>query len=327
MSGLQPAPYSKDYEITDAMFGAFRFPGGARFFWTLFGWVTAAYALFNLIFLPIMCQDYVNFLVAALEIETAPERGLGTFWATFGRSMFTFFLMIVVATALIAIVRAAFFRGYFFGEIGGRFPFQFGRDEMRQGLAILGFYGLVLVALLGTVIVFLIPLALLMAAGGGQAIGLLVLSIIAMYLGFAVVFIWVGLRFCCAGALTALTGRTHVLAARHVSRNRFWALFGATLVAGLIGYVATYTASIAALFIAFSGLSAGDVLTMMSGTDPEAMLDILKNKMQTAQFSLTSLIAILLMSAGQAFFILIMSGPQAFFTKQWADAGGLRSSE
>ncbi|MEL6688599.1 MAG: hypothetical protein AAFP97_13415 [Pseudomonadota bacterium] len=110
------------------------------------------------------------------------------------------------------------------------------------------------------------------------------------------------------------------MAARTVSRNRFWALFGSILVAGFIGYVVTYAASTTGMLIAFSGLAMTDLFTILSGLDPEATLEALDRATETVSFRFATIIAIILVSAGYSFYSLILAGPQPFFTRQWAEA-------
>ncbi|MGJ8559793.1 MAG: hypothetical protein ACSHX3_06115 [Litorimonas sp.] len=322
MLPLEPTPYSKDYEITDAMFGAFRTSGGMQFFWKLFGWSTLLLTIIGALLIPPTLSAYVELIKASVMVESNPDSAfealviMAKFVGMIGLYMFGYIVVI-------AIIRAAFYRGYFFGELGGTFPFQFGRDELRQGLAILGFYVLLMVLLFGVTIVTMTPMTFLIMALGEDSVLFMVLIMILLYLGIIVVYIWFGVRFCTAGALTALRGKTHLLAARHISRNRFWALFGSILVAGLIGYVVSNIAYTTGFLMAFSGLNINDLITVMSGSDPEVILAAIERATATASFRISTFIAIAVVSAGYAFYSLILAGPQAFFTRQWADAAAL----
>lgn len=327
MSDIGPSSYSKDYEITDAMFGAFRSPGGTAFFWKLFGFATLILSVINLIAIPYFISAYIDFLALAVDLENNPDN-IGGFFLGFGAFMGSTFLYAVAYYIIVAILRAAFFRGYFHGDLGDTFPFRFGGDEGRQLLAILGFWGLFLVFMVFTYLVMIIVIGVLaggaaLISGGepnGAFIVLGVILFILLYIAILCSWIWFGVRLNCAGALTALRQQTHVLAARHVSKNRFWALFGSILVAGIIGYVASYATFILAITMGFVGMTNTDAVTMLTGLDPEATLETLTQAMDSARFKLSTAIAIILVSAGYAFYSLILAGPQAFFTKQWANA-------
>lgn len=319
MSDLRPSPYSKDYEITDAMFGAFRSPGGMPFFWKLFAWGTGLFSIFGVLLFPPAIESYVDLIRKSVLLEQSPE-DFGLMWGTLGRFALIWTAYMLGYIVIVALIRAAFFRGYFFGETEDQIPIQFGWDELRQGLAILGYFSLFIAVsiLAGMILIGLITVPAM--ALGDDALPVVVLMIIVFYIGFFALLLWVGIRFYCAGALTALRESTHVLAAINVSINRFWAIFGSILVAGIIGYVVNYAASTTGVLVAFSGLAGSDIFTLLLGTDPEASLDAIQRATETASFRFATIIAIILASAGYSFYTLILAGPQAFFTRQWAEA-------
>ncbi|MGB6230986.1 MAG: hypothetical protein WBF53_12775 [Litorimonas sp.] len=324
---VQPTPYHKDYEITDAMFGAFRSPGGMPFFWKLLGWGTLLFFVFNFLTVPFMISTYTDFLVAAVEVENSPEDAMALM-GSMGRFLGLVLLWSVAYFAVTALIRAAFYRGYFFGETQATFPFRLGRDELQQFLAGLGYWALFyLFMFLSTlalivVVVVMTLLAALLPGEPGTALAMIgILMLVLLYGLMVAVWIWFGVKFVCAGALTALRGTTHVMAARHVSKNRFWALFGSLLVAAIIGYAATNVAFYAAIGIGVSGFGASDLFNLMTGTDLEASLEAIQAATQSTSFKLTTLLALLVASAGYAFYSILLAGPQAFFTRQWAEAG------
>lgn len=318
---LAPSPYDKDYEITDAMFGAFRTPGGMPFFWKLMGWAIVFLTIVGAIFIPPMLSTYVDFIASAFEAEMDPDPNAA--WAilySMGSFLGMTLLYSLAYVAVMSAIRAAFFRGYFFGEVEETFPLNVGGDELRQSLSMLGFYFLLVLIIFGVALVAIFPMILMIGGLGPDNLFGFFLSMLLLYVGIFAAYIWFGVRFCTAGALTALRGRIHVLAARHVSRHRFWALFGSILVAGLIGYVVCYAAFAVGLLMAFSGLNFGELLTIMSGTDPESTLEAIEKATESASFRISTIFAIALVSAGYAFYSLMLAGPQAFFTKQWAEA-------
>lgn len=318
---IQPAPYSKDYDIADAMFAAFQTPGGMPFFWKLFGWGTVVFSIVCILTVVPILSSYADLIRATAISETDPD----AFAQIFG-SLGQFFLMLMLFTVgysiIVATIRAAFFRGYFMGDFGGTLPLRFGSQEVRQTLAYLGFYTLLTIGVIVVAIIMIIPSVFILTPSGGESFLALTVGMIIFYSGFLAFSIWFGVRFSTAGALTAWRGKTHVLASRHVSRNRFWPLFGAILVAGLIGCVVSNVTSSTAIVMAFSELAGTELFALMSGTDPDASVQAVDRAAETASLNLKSILAIILMSAGLSFYVLILSGPQAFFTRQWAQAGG-----
>ena len=323
MQPIKPTSYSRDYEITDAMFGAFRSPGGMPFFWKLLGWATLLLTIIGVPLIPMAISSYVDLITAVFAAESGPDVAFATVRGM-GRYLGVMSLYTIAYVAVIAIIRAAFFRSYFFGDLGGTFPFQFGSDEVRQGLSMLGFYALLALLVIGISLLANVPMALLiMVLFGEESVAGMVLEslgIILLYVGIIAAYIWFAVRFCTAGALTALRGKTHVLAARHVSRNRFWALFGSILVAGLIGYIVSYIAVVIGIMLVFPSINIGDIMTNMINGDPEATLDAIQRVSETVSFRIMTMISIVIVSAGYAFYLLLLVGPQAYFTHQWAGA-------
>jgi hypothetical protein len=66
-------------------------------------------------------------------------------------------------------------------------------------------------------------------------------------------------------------------------------------------------------------LGISDVLTMMSGLDPEASYEALSGALAEPGSTIAALVGIAFASVGYAFFILILAGPPAFFTRQWSE--------
>lgn len=318
---IQPAPYSKEYDITDAMFGAFRSQGGMPFFWKLFGFGTLLFAIVGLLTIRPILSSYVEMIRASALVETDPELALQSL-GVIGHFFLVMMLYTIGYAAVAAIIRSAFYRGYFFGELGGSFPLKFGADEVRTWLAYLGFYVIVTVTLTVAIIVLMVPFFIVMFTTGGDSLGVIVVGTIAIYILSFAAFIWLGVRLSIAGALTTLRGKTHLLAARHITKNRFWPLLGSILVAGLFGYVASYIAMTTGVIMAFSGLESGDLMTIMMGVDTDGTLAAIDRASDNASFNLKSVLAIILTSAGYSFYVLILAGPLAFFTRQWAEAGG-----
>ena len=329
MNDVQPRPYSRDYEFTDAMLGAFRSSGGARFFWTLFGWTTALFSIIYLFALPPIVRAYAGLIAGAFEVDAAdPEAAMEAMNASVFAMVPALILLSIGTLVVLAVVRAAFYRRYFHNETGGWFPFRFGGDELRQLLAQLGYWSLFLVFyLLFAIIVgivFGVVIGATMAAtsgepsGGGLAASFGLLAL--LYLALIVAIVWYLVTFAPAGALTGLRRTTHVLAARKVTKNRFWPLFGALVVAGIIAYVGAYALMLTGVLTGLGSLLSGDALASLSGDDPQAAFDTLAERTRSGSFRMGALFALIATAAGQAFYTLFLLGPSAFHTREWSEA-------
>ncbi|GLQ20244.1 hypothetical protein GCM10007854_11990 [Algimonas porphyrae] len=314
MKPIEPTPYTRDYEITDAMFGAFRSPGGAKLFWILTAYLTIALTIIYLLLLPPMAASYGRMILSSMDSST------GAMMSELGKVMMFVFVLIVLSFSANAIVRAAFYRAYFFGVDDGLFPFRFGRDEVQQALAILGFYALVyVVAIAGGIIIGLV-FGFAGVMMGESAFGFAIFLGFIFMIALMVVIYWFMVVISPAGALTALRGNTHVLAARHVSKGRRGAIFGSIFVAGLIGYIAYYALSTAGFLSGLSGLMSAELFSAILAEDSQEVVDLVQQAVNSPGFKAGLAVALFLMSAGMAFFYMIIAGPQAYFTKQWADA-------
>lgn len=318
MNPIEPTPYSKDYEITDAMFGAFRTSGGMAFFWKLTVWAALFYTALFIALVPPLVRAYGNMvMVVSLDSEAeATAQIIGTVF-----SVLIMALLIAIGAFLVqAVVRAAFYRGYFDGDVGGVFPFRFGADEVRQALAIMGYYAIV------TIFIFLITVGLAFAvaliaalasdSGGPIAVILLIIGYIAMMVGC----IWIMTIYAPAGALTAWRGKTHVLAARYVTHGRFWAIFGSVLVAGLVGYVAYTVLASIGMMVGLAALFNAEILGALIGDTPEDVIPAMIEHTKAPGFMVGVIFAALLTALGSAIYMVMIAGPQAFFTYQWAEA-------
>ena len=333
MNAIKPRPYSKDYEITDAMFGAFRAPGGARFFSSLLGWTTALLSVIFLVALPPIVRAYLGVVGSIVGLDDADpikpgelERAMGGLGDSLLAMTPALVLLGVGTLAVTAVVRAAFYRRYFHGWDGGWFPFRLGGDEWRQFVVQLGYWGLFV--LVYVLFVFLTAVLSGALAGGAAAVGadgavlaITILLVAAIYIGMFVVGFWYGITFAPAGALTGLRRRTHLLAARRVTKNRYWALFGSILVAGLLGYTTYYALSLTGISAGLSSLLTGEMMEgLLSGEDPSAALGSLRDTAGTTRFRIGAFFAVVMTAAGNAFYILMLLGPSAFFVRQWEES-------
>ncbi len=329
MSDIVARPYNKDYEITDAMFGAFRSPGGAKLFFKLLGWTTLLLTVLYFIVFPTIVSNYVEILAGLTAFDPADPDSMDGFGEAMSNAFFSMLpsliLLMVGSLAIISLVRAAFYRAYFHGETTGRFPFKLGADEGRQFLSQLGYWSLYLLGYVVFIAVIGAVTALAtMTLGNGAAAVVVGLFVVLLYLGLIVYSVWFLVKFAPAGALTGLRRKTHIFAARHVSRNRFWALFGALLVAFVIGYVASYIISLIGAEVAMPGLMDGSVLT---DEDPASALQALLADSATPGFKIRAAFGILMLCAGTAFYMLMLLGPSAFFVRQWDELDPKRAFE
>lgn len=194
-----------------------------------------------------------------------PRAALGNFGSVIGQSLLIqlgFFIafMLLFTAALRAALRP---------EEGGLAFIRAGADELRlTGLAIFMFVCFYLGFIVLGVVLTLIAGALAAIGGVGAAIGVGIVEAIALLCLFA----WIYVRLSLALPLTFMN-KTFVLAQSwRLTRGRFWTLFGAYFVIGLILFVLT---------IAVGSVTAGSYLTelLQKGFSQQAMQQAMRHQL------------------------------------------------
>ena len=131
---------------------------------------------------------------------------------------------------------------------------RLGGDELRQLGLLLSFVvlgiGAEIVVIILTIIVGVIVGMVAHAASGSD--GLTFLSLVAVGVGVMCACVYIGVRLSLSSAQTFATGKLNIFGSWELTRGRFWPMFGAYLVAGilciivtLLGYVIIVALSVA----------------------------------------------------------------------------------
>ena len=195
-------------------------------------------------------------------------------------------------------------------------PLRFGKDELRVFGASLSVFILAFLAFLGVVFLAAIIGGILSVAV--PTLGIIVIAL--AYIGGLLIWPFVAIRLAPAAGLSVYNDQMHVMAGRHVSKHRFWNMFLAYLVVGIVGYVASTIISLLGMTALIGDgsifLATGGELGDGNGEDIAAKLgEMFSNPLVI----IATLIAVALYSCVTAAWMLSMAGIASYTVKWWAE--------
>ena len=276
-----PVPKRSEFAFGDMVFQLFRTPGGRDFGLRLWMWVTLGYSAIFLVMLPLVAGPYMDFIMAAVEMESIDGEVSSEEFGEFFGGMFAFMgvalVFLLAIWALIASGEAALHRRIFRGEEAARIPLRFGKDELRimgaQFLLYLIFIGILFGAMILTVLTLFI---------GGLVIipGAIVFSLLVL------------LMFCSASALSVKDRTFRFSESKHVTKNRRGLIFGAYAVIYIVSAVILSIIQYGALF-AFLGTMDLSTLATEAGSETaqlEQMIESFNNPLVMLGIVLTTIL-------------------------------------
>ena len=308
------------FDFGQAVTQPFRTSGGKDFVIRLLIWITLGLTLVYVVSWPLLVSHYGALLefnwqnmqatlgggvppdpasILPLMVKTIP-----------GYLIMMFGMWIVLAAGEAAIHRKALL------DTGNsRRPLKFGKTELRIMLIqlcvwVLWFLvytlGIMAVALIGGLLSAAIP-----------ALGI----IVALVAGIALLafLAYLPVRLAPAAALSVNQGRIHVLAARSVTKYRFWNLFLAYLVTVIFGYIAIY--SVGAICVALATGNA-DIIMALSGMgteNPTIAFEAAAERFKNPVFLIIGIIALMIYLAIFNVWYLCVAGVGTYAVKWWRD--------
>jgi len=145
---------------------------------------------------------------------------------------------------------------------------------------------------------------------GAILAGIGILLLIAIMFAFPV-------RMAPAAALSGLKGKTHVLAARHITKNRFWSLFGVYLVVWIGGYIGVYITNTIAMLLISGDPEFMIAMSGLSKENPRAIFDFVAERFSNPLFMLLGIFSMAMIAASYSAWMLWIAGVSAYAVRLW----------
>jgi hypothetical protein len=316
---IEPRKPTTPFDFGQAAGAWFNTSGGKEYALRLWVWHSAAILVVLMICQPLMLPHYADILEASWRVNQQTMSGQPSedvsiaLWAAIGQIALPTLLFVVGLMVTTSMGESALYRKYLLGAEPARIPIRLDIHTGRNLLAQIGFYALYLVVyVLGI-------LAIILVAG---FLGMMFAPMMAILPFFGVLFLMVLLivypiRFAPAAALTALDGKTHVLAARKVTKQRFWSLFGVYLVVYIGGYIGYYVVSLIGMLLVSGN---PDFLTAMSGfgeENPRPIIEATIDRFSNPLYMILGIVAMTMMAAALSAWILWIAGVSAYAVRWW----------
>ncbi len=306
------------FDFNQAVGAVFQTPGGKDYALRLWFWLAMSLFVVLIISLPFILPHMGALMEASWSVNQATFNGrepeVGPLWEVLVKLIPGYIILIFGLIVATSLGEAAFYRKYLLGAEPAKMPLRFDRHMLRNIIVQIGFYvlfflfylgGVFLVAMIGGGVAAVIPIL------GGFLIVIGFIALIAALIGYPV-------KYAPAAALSHLNDSTHLLAARKVTKHRFWSLFGVYLVTYIGGYIAYYI-----LYILVLGMVTGDMnfimsMSGLSSESPELAFQAAAERISNPLVMIIGVLGVAVMSAAWSAWMLWIAGVSAYAVKWWA---------
>ncbi len=307
------------YKFEHAVTQAFRTSGGKQFGWRLIFWTTAALTIVSLITWPMIMPHYGDLLainqqnmqaIMGGEPNSVDSRAMNQLMLkmapTYGLLMLGYWLTWVAC-------EAALHRKVLNNSEAPRQPLRLGQDELRVWFAQLGVFGLIIAIYVFGLLALMLVIGIFAAVAPflGALIG--VVGVIA----YICLLLLASVRLAPAAGLSIANNKTHVLAAKGLTKGRFWTLLPAYIVVFIGGYV------LMSVIMMFGvGLVTGnpDFVMTMSGLgtdDPEEVMAAAAQRLKNPLWMLVGILSMIAYCAAYALWMVSLIGISSHAVKAW----------
>jgi len=312
---IEPRPRRTPFDFVAAVTAMFQTSDGKTFAWRLLFWTTAGIAIVTLIALPFILPHYGALLdvnqqnmQAIFGGQTPDPADTQAVLDSLKGMILPGLLMTLGFWAVYAAGEAALHRKVLMGEENSPRTLGFGGDELRVMFAQLGVWGIWFLIYIGGIVVLtlfaVIPvLGVIIAIFGG--------------LFMILMMIYVPIRLAPAAALSVKNKRAHLISARHITKGRFWPLFGAYAVISIGGYFLLYAVMLTVLILVTGDSSAVMALYGMGDTLPSEMMAEAGERLKNPFFMILGVLGVIVYSLAYAFWLLSLAGIATYAVKWW----------
>ena len=312
---IDPRPRRTPFDFVAAVTAMFQTSDGNAFAWRLLFWTTAFMSIALLVILPFIAPHFgVLFdlnqqnMQALLEGRTPTPVDSAAVSASLKKMILPAIVMTLAWWAAYAAGEAALHRKILRGEEYPKRPLRFGADELRVMLAQIGVWMLFFLVYIGGIV--------LMVAGTEIPVLGVVIAIVAV---LAMIFLLINIpvRFAPAAALSVMNKKAHLMAARKITKGRFWPLFGAYIVVYLGGYILNYAVLLTAMILVSGDSNFLLNIYGMGDTPPSEMMVEVGQRLKNPIFMFFGVLGVIGYAASYSIWMLSMAGIGAYAVKWW----------
>jgi len=267
------------FELGDAVFQAFKLPGGLSFLVRLIISMSILLGILWAVFAGPIVSAYVEFFNFVIELEEAgrepsPWEIIGPMLSLMG----IFSILGFVSWFIMASAETALHKNKLHGVDLGIFPLRFGMAEIRVMIAQL-VVGLVIT---GIVVVGygLTALLVVAAIAGGQVNGALGflggLLAFLVIMGMIVALVLASVRLAPTAALSVRDNELKTLQGWHVSKGRFWPMLGSFFIIMIITSIVQQTIMTGGMMALMPMIGDLESLASVDSDDPAVVWEIIK---------------------------------------------------
>jgi len=303
------------FKFEEAVTQAFHTIGGKQFGWRLIFWTAAIVSVVSLIAWPLMLPYYGDLMVINQQnmqsVLGGDTSGINNdaMLALLAKMAPAYLLLMAGYWLAWVMAEAALHRKVLHGTEAPKRPLKLGKDEWRVWLSQLGVFGI----LFAIYFVCLLLFSLLAVLGG---LGILIGTIAIIALPCLLVL--ASVRLAPAAALSIKNNKIDVLAAKNLTKGKFWTLFPAYFVTYIGGYVLIYVIMLIGI-----GLVTGDFnfLSTMSGFGEDNPKDIMAaagDRLKNPLIMLLCVLSVIAYGVAYAIWMICLIGVSSHAVKVWA---------
>lgn len=316
---IEPRKPTTPFDFGQAAGAWFNTSGGKEYAIRLWVWHSAAILVVLMICLPLFLPHYGELIEATWLVNQQSMNGQSSeaeslaFIRALGKIAIPGLLCLVGMTLTTSMGESALYRKYLLGAEPARIPIRIDVHTGRNILAQIGFYLLYFIAYIFGLLVLVIVSGVfgaIFAPLGAIAVGLGIVLLLGVMIAFPI-------RFAPAAALTALDGKTHVLATKEVTKHRFWSLFGVYLVVYIGGYIAYYIVTLISMLIISRNPDFLTAISGLGGENPRALIESTLARFSNPLFMVLGIVAMTMTAAALSGWILWIAGVSAYAVRWW----------
>jgi len=305
-----------EFKFEEAVTQAFRTSDGKQFGWRLIFWTAAALSVVSLIIWPMILPHYGDLMTINQQNMQSimggtpsqiDEKAMNALFLKMAPS----YLLLMAGYWLVWVSsEAALHRKVLLNKEWPKRPLRLGKDELRVWLAQLGVFAIIFaIYFFGLLGVFLFAAVL----GGGIGVAIIIFGII----GILCVLLTASIRLAPAAALSIRNDKTYVIAAKKITKGRFWTLFPPFFVVFFGGYILLYLVMTIGV-----GLVTGDAsfLMTMSGlgeNNPQEAMAAAAERLKNPLVMLVGILSLIAYCAVYAIWMITIMGVSSHAIKVW----------